>query len=276
MNRRLLIPGGVILLLFITAWIGPEIAPYPHDFQDSGALLLPPSARHLLGTDRLGRDLFSRILYGTRISMGVALFASLSALVIGTLYGGVSGLLGGNADNLMMRLVDVFYAIPDILLIILLSELVGRGGLGIIVGLSLVSWVTVARLIRGEVLRLKEEAYVEAARALGAARARILLRHILPNTLGVLIVTLTFRIPAAILTESTLSFIGLGLAPPAASWGTLANEGWSALKFHPHLIIFPSLAILITMLAFNFFGDALRDLLDPGRRVHRLPGRPTP
>ncbi|MEC4678264.1 MAG: ABC transporter permease, partial [Nitrospirota bacterium] len=236
---------------------------YAHDLQDADKSLLAPSTEHWMGTDLLGRDLFSRLIYGTRISMAVSLLTGFSALILGTCYGAISGYVGGRLDNLMMRGVDVLYAIPDLLLIILITVVIGRGITGVFLALSLVGWITVARLIRGEVLRLKENAYVEAARAFGVKDMGILIKHILPNTLGVLIVTLTFRIPSAILAESTLSFIGLGLTPPAASWGSLANEGWKALKFYPHLIVFPSLAIFITMLAFNFLGDGLRDALDP-------------
>ncbi|MDC4205963.1 MAG: ABC transporter permease [Candidatus Manganitrophus sp.] len=256
---------GVIVLLFIVALFGNAVAPYPFDLQNTAESLSPPSRAHWMGTDELGRDLFSRLIYGTRVSMSVSLLTALSALVLGTLYGAISGYVGGKIDNLMMRGVDVVYALPDLLLIILITVVIGRGIVGVFLALSLVGWITVARLIRGEVLRLKELSYIEAARSMGATHTRILLRHILPNTVGVLIVTLTFRIPSAILAESTLSFIGLGLTPPAASWGTLANEGWKALKFYPHLIIFPSLAIFITMLAFNFLGDGLRDALDPSR-----------
>lgn len=261
-----LISSAIICFLIGVALFGNLVAPYPYDLQNTPQALQPPNHLHWMGTDELGRDLFSRLIYGTRISMAVSLMTAISALLFGTLYGAISGYAGGKTDNVMMRAVDVTYALPDLLLIILITVIIGRGALGIFLALSLVGWVTVARLIRGEVLRLKELSYVEAARALGARRRRILLRHILPNTVGVLIVTLTFRIPSAILAESTLSFIGLGLTPPAASWGTLANEGWKALKFYPHLIIFPALAIFITMLAFNFLGDALRDLLDPSRK----------
>ncbi|WDT75539.1 MAG: ABC transporter permease [Candidatus Manganitrophus sp.] len=256
---------GVIVLLFFVALFGNVATPYPFDLQNTAESLSPPSRAHWMGTDELGRDLFSRLIYGTRVSMSVSLLTALSALVLGTLYGAISGYVGGKIDNLMMRGVDVVYALPDLLLIILITVVIGRGIVGVFLALSLVGWITVARLIRGEVLRLKELSYIEAARSMGATHTRILLRHILPNTVGVLIVTLTFRIPSAILAESTLSFIGLGLTPPAASWGTLANEGWKALKFYPHLIIFPSLAIFITMLAFNFLGDGLRDALDPSR-----------
>ena len=264
-DRLSLASLGVIVLLFLVALFGNGMAPYPFDLQNTAESLSPPSRTHWMGTDELGRDLFSRLIYGTRVSMSVSLLTALSALVLGTLYGAISGYVGGKIDNLMMRGVDVVNALPDLLLIILITVVIGRGIAGVFLALSLVGWITVARLIRGEVLRLKEFSYIEAARSMGATHARILFRHILPNTVGVLIVTLTFRIPSAILAESTLSFIGLGLTPPAASWGTLANEGWKALKFYPHLIIFPSLAIFITMLAFNFLGDGLRDALDPSR-----------
>ncbi len=259
----------VLLALGAAAVLTPWITPYPFDLQDTTMILAPPNALHLLGTDRLGRDLLSRLLFGARVSMAVALLTALSAVVIGTLYGAVSGYLGGRADNLMMRLVDVVYALPDLLLIILITVVLGRGLLGIFLALSLVSWVTVARLIRGEVLRLREQPFVEAARSVGAGHARLLLGHILPNTVGLLIVTLTFRIPQVIFAESALSFVGLGISPPFASWGTLAHEGWAAMKFYPHLIVFPSLAIFLTILAFNLVGDGLRDALDPKTR----PGR---
>jgi oligopeptide transport system permease protein len=242
------------------------LAPYSYDAQDNTALLQPPSSQHWMGTDRLGRDLFSRLLYGARISMAVGILTALAALVLGTLYGAISGYLGGRIDNWMMRWLDIVYALPDLLLIILIMVIVGRGAGGIFFALTLVSWVTVARIVRGEVLKYREQSYVEAARALGAGHLRILFRHILPNTFGPLIVILTFRIPAAILAESTLSFVGIGIAPPLASWGTLANEGWTAMKFYPHLIMFPSLFIFTAILAFNFLGDGLRDILDPRNR----------
>lgn len=258
--------GILILAICIMAVLTPWLAPYSYDAQDNTALLQPPSSQHWMGTDRLGRDLFSRLLYGARISMSIGILTALAALVLGTLYGAISGYLGGRADNWMMRWVDIVYALPDLLLIILIMVIVGRGVGGIFLALTLVSWVTVARIVRGEVLKYREQSYVEAARALGASHLRVLFRHILPNTFGPLIVILTFRIPAAILAESTLSFVGLGISPPLASWGTLANEGWAAMKFYPHLIVFPCLFIFMTILAFNFFGDGLRDILDPRNR----------
>lgn len=258
--------GVLVIMVCIMAALAPWLAPYSYDAQDNMALLQSPSSPHWMGTDRLGRDLFSRLLYGARISMSIGILTALAALVWGTGYGAISGYLGGRVDHWMMRWVDIVYALPDLLLIILIMVIMGRGFWGIFWALTLVSWVTVARIVRGEVLRHREQSYVEAARALGAGHSRILFRHILPNTFGPLIVILTFRIPSAILAESTLSFVGIGITPPLASWGTLANEGWAAMKFYPHLIVFPGLFIFFTILAFNFLGDGLRDILDPRNR----------
>ncbi len=226
-------------------------------------ILSTPTADHWMGTDRLGRDLFSRVVYGARISLFIGFATTFVALVIGTIYGSVSGYAGGKTDQYMMRIVDVVFSLPDLLLIILLTVIMGRGMAGIFLALTLVSWVTVARLVRGEVLRLKEFPFVEASRALGAGHFRIMTQDILPNMIGVLVVTLSFRIPLAILAESTLGFIGLGVSPPLSSWGTLTNDGWTAIKFYPHLILFPSLAIFLTILSFNFLGEGLRDRWDP-------------
>lgn len=255
--------AGFLLMVSTVAVLAPWIAPYSYETQDTLQTLAFPSLEHWMGTDRLGRDLFSRMIYGARVSLFIGIFTTLFALLIGTVYGAISAYVGGRTDNLMMRVVDVVFALPDLLMIILITVLMGRGVAGVFVALSLVSWVTVARLVRGEVLRIKEFPYVQAARALGASPTRILVREILPNILGILIVTLSFRIPMAILAESTLSFIGLGIAPPFSSWGTLANDGWTAIKFYPHLILFPSLAIFLTILSFNFLGDGLREVLDP-------------
>ncbi len=255
-----------LALVSLAAIFAPWVAPYSYETQDMSSLLVFPGARHWMGTDRLGRDLLSRIIYGARVSLTVGVVTSLVAVLLGTLYGAISGYIGGKTDDVMMRVVDIVFALPDLLLIILITVVLGRGVTGIFLALTLVSWVTVARLVRGEVLRVRELAFVEAARALGAGHARILLGEILPNILGLLIVTVSFRIPSAILAESTLSFVGLGISPPFSSWGTLANDGWMAIKFYPHLLFFPSLVIFGTILSFNFLGEGLRDLLDPGSR----------
>ena len=253
---------SAVAAISAAALFAPLIAPYSQEAQDSTALLQGISFAHPFGTDQLGRDLFSRVLFGARVSMAVALITSLIAMVLGTALGAFSGFVGGRIDNLLMRFVDVMYSFPDLLLIIIISIVIGQGVVGIILSLSLVSWITVARVVRGEVLAIKQRPFVEAARALGFGRARILFREILPHAVAPIIITLTFRIPSVILAESTLSFIGLGLQPPASSWGVLASSGWTAMTFYPHLIIFPSLAIFVTILAFNVVGDGLRDAMD--------------
>lgn len=255
--------GAVVGVVVLIALFAPVWSPYPFDAQDTSSVYAAPSETHWLGTDRLGRDLLSRIMYGTRTSLLVGLVSAVVSLGLGTLYGALSGYIGGRTDRFLMRGLDVVYALPDLLLIILLGLVMARGVAGMIAAISLVGWMTVARLVRGEMLRWRERPFIEAVRASGAGHGRIVFRHLLPQMLGPLIVTFTFRIPAGILAESTLSFVGLGIAPPQTSWGTLASEGWTAVKFYPHLILFPSLAIFLTMLALNLLGDRLRDVLDP-------------
>jgi len=234
---------------------------------DEAHILENPSLDHWMGTDGLGRDLFTRVLYGARVSLAVGIGTTLLALVIGTIVGLISGYARPLLDNLLMRIVDIFYSLPDLLVFILLSLILGRNIVGLLISLGLVTWVRFARLIRGEVLQAREFVYVEGARAVGASHPRILLRHILPNIMGPIIVTLTFMIPAIILAESTLSFIGLGINDPysnwGTSWGTLAQDGWRAMRTYPHVIFFPGLAIFLTILSFNFLGNTLRDILDP-------------
>ena len=269
MNTSFKISSGFLFIIFSVSLLAPWVAPYSYQEQDTVNILAFPGIDHFLGTDRLGRDLLSRMIYGARVSLFVGVFSTLIALVIGTVYGTISAYVGGKTDNLMMRVVDVVFALPDLLMIILITVLMGRGVVGVFIALTMVSWVTIARLVRGEVLRIKEYPFILAAKALGASHFRIMLREIFPNILGILVVTLSFRIPVAILAESTLSFIGLGIAPPASSWGTLASDGWTAIKFYPHLILFPSLAIFFTILSFNFFGEGLREYLDPRAQIDK-------
>ncbi|SVA11533.1 uncharacterized protein METZ01_LOCUS64387 [marine metagenome] len=269
MNTSFKISSGFLFIIFLVSLLAPWVAPYSYQEQDTLNILAFPGVEHFLGTDRLGRDLLSRMIYGARVSLFVGVFSTLIALVIGTVYGTISAYVGGKTDNLMMRVVDVVFALPDLLMIILITVLMGRGVTGVFIALTMVSWVTIARLVRGEVLRIKEYPFILAAKALGASHFRIMLREIFPNILGILVVTLSFRIPVAILAESTLSFIGLGIAPPASSWGTLASDGWTAIKFYPHLILFPSLAIFFTILSFNFLGEGLREYLDPRAQIDK-------
>ncbi len=273
------IGAALVAALVIVALLGDGIAGIAYDVQDSANALSGPTADHLMGTDALGRDLFARIAEGARISLLIAVGSTLLALAIGIVYGGLSGFVGGRLDGWMMRGVDVLYSLPDILIIVLGIEILSaafagvpdlyRRVLALIVALGGVGWVAVARLVRGLVLQAREEAWVEAARATGMRNRRLLFRHILPNVSGPILVTAAFRIPAAILTESTVSFIGLGIQPPFSSWGVLASDGFSAMRSYPHMILFPSLAILVSLVAFHFLGDALRDALDP-RSANRV------
>jgi oligopeptide transport system permease protein len=258
---------GFVLIVMLSAALAPWLSPYAASGLQETRLLEPPSWAHWMGTDGLGRDLLTRILYGARVSIAVGVGTGIIALIIGTAYGLVSGFKGGQLDRLMMRVVDIFYGLPDMLIFILLSLLFGRNIGGLLVALGLVSWVRFARITRGQVLQAKEFLFVEGARSIGASRGRILLRHILPNIMGPIIVTLTYSIPAAILAESTVSFIGLGINDPysdwGTSWGTLAQDGWRAMRAYPHVIFFPAAAIFLTILAFNTLGNALREHLDP-------------
>jgi oligopeptide transport system permease protein len=266
----LIATGTIIFVIVALGFLAPWIAPYSVGGLEAKRLLEPPSWSHWMGTDGLGRDLFTRILYGARVSITVGLGTAAIALMIGTGYGLVAGFKGGNWDHLMMRVVDIFYGLPEMLIFILLSLVLGRNIGGLLIALGLVSWVRFARIARGQVLQAKEFLFVESAHALGASRSRIVLRHILPNILGPIIVTLTFTIPAAILAESTLSFIGIGINDPysawGTSWGTLAQDGYRAMRSYPHVIAFPAAAIFVTILCFNVFGNGLRDLLDPKQR----------
>jgi oligopeptide transport system permease protein len=266
-NRPALWSLGFILIIGLSSFLAPLVSPYGAGGLDEAHILENPSLDHWMGTDGLGRDLFTRVLYGARVSLAVGIGTTLLALVIGTIVGLISGYARPLLDNLLMRIVDIFYGLPDLLVFILLSLILGRNIVGLLISLGLVTWVRFARLIRGEVLQAREFVYVEGARAVGASHPRILLRHILPNIMGPIIVTLTFMIPAVILAESTLSFIGLGINDPysnwGTSWGTLAQDGWRAMRTYPHVIFFPGLAIFLTILSFNFLGNTLRDILDP-------------
>ncbi len=222
--------------------------------------------KYWFGTDAVGRDLFVRIVYGARISMIIGFVASLMNLTLGVLYGGISGYMGGMIDNTMMRIVDILKSIPRLLYVILLMVVFGSGLLTVVIVIGLVDWLGMARIVRGQVLSIKHQEYVLAARALGANSKRILLRHLIPNAMGPIIVQTTMNIPAAIFTEAFLSFVGLGVSAPQASWGTLANNALSGFMSYPYEMFFPAMAICLTVLAFNFVGDGLRDAIDPRLR----------
>ncbi len=256
---------GVILLL---ALLGPVLGPDPTiinpNLPTAPPWPLPGStAVHWLGTDDLGRDLLSRLAVGARISLLIGLSTALVAMIIGTLYGIISALCEGWVDTALMRLIDVIYALPGLMIVILFSVFLGRGIPGLVLALALFSWPDTARIIRGQVLSLKRQEFVEAFHALGGSLPRLIWRHFIPNTASLIILTTTITVPRAILTESTLSFIGLGVEPPLSSWGTLAGEGWQLVRVAPHLLLCPAILIVATMIALNLLGDRLRAKLDP-------------
>ncbi|MFT9496018.1 ABC transporter permease [Anaerosolibacter sp.] len=255
-----------IIAIFVIAIAGPWLSDITYSDQNLLRANESPSADHWFGTDNFGRDMYIRVLYGARISLLVAVVATVVNFFIGVLYGGISGYAGGRVDNIMMRLVDIIFTIPVTLYAIILMVVIGSGLKSIIVTLGTIYWVTMARVVRGQVLSLKEQEYVLAARTLGASTWRILVRHLIPNAMGPIIVTATMMIPGAIFTESFLSFIGLGVSAPMASWGSLASDALGGLRSYPYQLFAPAIAICITMLAFNFLGDGLRDALDPRMR----------
>ncbi|WP_027365167.1 ABC transporter permease [Desulfotruncus alcoholivorax] len=266
-QNKLAMTGLVIIaLLALLALVGPHLSAHSYDDQDLQMVNQPPGGGYWFGTDSLGRDLFTRVCYGARISLAIGLLTSVICMVIGVLYGGISGYLGGRVDEIMMRFVEVIYSIPFLLYVILLMVLLEPGLKSIFIALGIVYWQNMARVVRGQVLSLKEQEYIYAARLLGAGTWRILLRHLIPNTMGPIIVSMTLLVPEAIFTEAFLSFLGLGVSAPMASWGVLASDGIQGLRNYPWQLFFPALFISITMLAFNFVGDGLRDALDPRLR----------
>ncbi|MBI2755796.1 MAG: ABC transporter permease [Chloroflexi bacterium] len=262
-NRLALVSFSYVVLISLAAILADVLAPYDPARLFPGLSYAPPSPAHWLGTDDVGRDVLSRLLHGARISLSVGIFVQLIILVIGSLVGGIAGYFGGRVENLLMRATDVFYAFPDLLFVIIIMTAIGPSIFNIFLAIALVNWVNLARLVRAQLLSLRERDFVLAARALGAPGQRILTRHLLPNALGPMIVTLMFGIPQTMFTEAALSFIGLGVRPPTASWGTMIERGNQAIFSAPHMVLFPGIAISLTMLAFNFLGDCLRDALDP-------------
>ena len=265
-NRTAMLGLIVILILATMAALAPVIQRHDPTFQNYSSLRESPNGEFWLGTDLLGRDQWSRLVHGARISLSVGILTEAVALTIGMIVGLTAALGGRGLDNLMMRVTDVAYAFPDLLMLILLLSIFGPSFLMIFFAIGLVSWPTLARLIRGQILSLQQRDFVLAARAMGASRLRIVVTHLLPNTLGPVIVAAVFGIPFAIFAEAALAFIGLGLPPPTPSWGRLVTDGYSAIRSSPHLVLFSTLAIAITMMSFTFIGDGLRDALDPRSR----------
>ena len=266
-TNRIALAGLVfIIIITLAAIIGPWLSHYSYSDQDLQRVNEFPSWEHPFGTDNLGRDLLVRVLYGARISMSIGIVVSFINLVIGVIYGGASGYFGGKIDDFLMRLIDILWSIPSTLIVILLMVVLGPGLINIYIALILFGWIGIARQVRGQILALRELEYVMAAKLIGAGHFKIIMRHLIPNALGTIIVYMTFGIPGAIFTEAFLSYIGLGVSAPIASWGTLANDGVSSLQSYPFQIFFPAMAISLTILSFNFLGDGLRDALDPKMR----------
>jgi len=265
-NRLAMVGLWVIVAITLIAIFGPMLSPYSYADQSLFDQNMYVSKEHWLGTDDLGRDLLTRIMYGARISLTVGFVASFINLTVGVVYGGISGYYGGRVDNIMMRIVEVLSGIPLLLYVILLMVVLKPGLQNILIALGLVYWLGMARIVRGQILSLKEQDYVLAARTIGADNSRIIYKHLIPNAMGPIIVTATLNIPQAIFTEAFLSFIGLGVNAPMASWGVLANDALPSFRTYPWQLFFPAIAISVTMLAFNFLGDGLRDALDPKQR----------
>jgi oligopeptide transport system permease protein len=252
-----------ILLLVVVAIITPFIAPYDYAYQDLALGASAPSSDHLLGTDTLGRDLLTRMMYGSRISLMVGFLATSVALVIGVIWGTVAGFSGGKTDAIMMRIVDTLYGIPFIILIILLMVIFGRNLILLFLAIGAVEWLTMARIVRSQVLNLSKQEFILSAEAMGVSKLSIIFRHLIPNAMGPVIVYATLTVPQIMLLESFLSFLGLGVQPPLSSWGLLIRDGAVSMEEYWWLLIFPSLVFSLTLFSLNFIGDGLRDAIDP-------------
>lgn len=268
-HRPAMVSAGVLLLVAAACAAAPLLAGYSFDAIDLGSIREAPSLEHWMGTDDLGRDLFTRVLYGGRVSILIGVLAALLGTVVGSGVGALAGFHGGWLDNVLMRITDVAYSIPALPLLIVLSAYSGGQVTAMAVIIGLLSWMTTARVVRAEVLTIRELPYVEAARCIGASNPRIILRHILPNAIGPIVVGATLAVGNAIIVESSLSFLGLGVQPPTPTWGNMLMDAQATMASKPWLTIFPGLAILVVVLAVNFMGDGLQDALDPGAREGR-------
>ena len=262
-NRLMLVCGGVLGLIALASLFAPWIAPYSYEQIDLALGASPPSVAHWFGTDTLGRDLFSRCLYGGQISIAVGVVGTLVSLLIGVLYGALAGYWGGRADELMMRFVDFLYSLPYLFLVIILLVFFSSSIVMLFVALGLVQWLTMSRIVRGQTLSLKNSEFVQAARLAGTGSLGFLLRHLLPNMLGAIVAYGTLTVPQVILQEAFLSFLGLGVQPPRSSWGTLIADGAGVMGLFPWLVFFPAGILATVLFSLNFLGDGLRDALDP-------------
>lgn len=265
-NKAAVICLFVLIVVILFAIFGPIFSPYAFDKTNYEITFQTPSAEHIFGTDQFGRDQFTRIWYGTRISLFIALAAACLDLFVGVTYGAVSALIGGKVDAIMQRIIEILVGIPSLIIIILLMMVMPAGIGTIIVAMSITGWVNMARLVRAQILKLKNQEFILAARVLGTSQKNIILKHLIPNTVGVIVINAMFTIPSAIFTEAFLSFIGIGLSEPKASLGVLINNGYQVLHNFPHLLIYPAIVIILIMVCFSILGDGLRDALDPRMR----------
>jgi oligopeptide transport system permease protein len=259
-------PLFILAVLFTLALFGPLISPYSYSDIQLELKNTAPCLKFWFGSDELGRDMFTRIWWGARISLFIGITAATIDMIIGILWGSIAAYAGGKTEETMMRICDILYAIPYLLVVILLTVIRGSGLVTILIAMTMTGWINMARICRGQILQLKQNDYVTAARAIGASPARILFVHLIPNAMGPIIAAMTLTIPTAIFTEAFLSFLGLGVQAPAASWGVMLNDGLSAMRYYPWRLFFPATMITLTMLAFNLLGNALRDSLDPRLR----------
>lgn len=266
MNRVAILGLITLILLGGFSILAPLTSSHPYYETNLALKNQSPSRKFWFGTDDLGRDMFTRTACGARISLFVGITAAVIDLAVGVLWGGIAALAGGKVDNLLMRIADILYAIPYLLVVIMLMVVMGSGLIPILIALTITGWIGMSRIVRGQLYQLKEQEYIQAAIALGAGRPRILFKHLIPNAMGPIIVTMTLTIPVAIFTEAFLSFLGLGVQAPMASWGTMASDGLPAMRYYPWRLFFPAFFISATMLAFNLVGDGLRDALDPKLR----------
>jgi oligopeptide transport system permease protein len=277
-NRAAVLSMGILTLIALMAVFAPYLSPYAFDYQNYAIISCAPDwwpdrtvlcnagGAHWFGTDNLGRDLFVRVLFGARVSLVVGFIATFVSLVVGVAYGAVAGFMGGRLDELMMRFVDILYSLPYIFLVIILMVVFHRNFFLLFIAIGAVEWLTMARIVRGPTLSIKYKEYIEAARAAGVTRAATIVRHIIPNVLGPVVVYVTLTVPAVILAESFISFLGLGIQDPLTSWGVLISDGSKQIETAPWLLIFPALFMGVTLFCFNFIGDGLRDALDPKDR----------
>ena len=265
-NKLAMVSLAFLTVMVVLAVFVPVLSPYAYDEMDLSQINLLPNASHWLGTDKFGRDILVRIMYGARISLSVGVAAAFLNLVIGVSYGMVCGYTGGKTDLILMRIVDIIYSVPTLLYVILAMLIFGSNIFSVLIAIGISSWVGMARLVRGQILALKEQEYAQAAFVLGASKLRIMFKHLLVNCLGPIIVDTTLMVPNAIFTEAFLAFVGIGISIPQASWGTMANEARSLLQTQPLQMLWPVLAISLTMLSLNFIGDGLSEALDPRER----------